>query len=373
MSLKIVHVVAHNSLKPQTGGGIKTASLSSALADLGQLTILSCDRRYLPENGKDVNLVFGGRAQYLNLGSGKRGSRIRSRRHRAAVGLIDRLAPDVVVADDVSLAPVAHECAAPKRFIHTHNFESRLHFELARTERSFKNYLKARKYARFERELLPQLDEVWAVSEADARSYQALGLSNVRCVPNVIPAEYFCPAPEVGQPGQIMFFGTLWWGPNLDGAKYLLDAARRRNWSGANSQPALHVLGAGSREQLAGEAEQLGVKLPGFVDSLIDYCAAAAVIAVPIAWGGGTKLKTLEAMAMGKPVVTTDEGAAGLGLIDGEHALIRPLGESFDRAVEQVANDPAGYSEMALRGRDYIRENFTMNRIKQVVADAIRV
>ena len=76
-------------------------------------------------------------------------------------------------------------------------------------------------------------------------------------------------------------------------------------------------------------------------------------------------------MALGKPVVTTPEGAAGLDLRDGLHALVRPLGEAFDRAVVDVLERPAAFSAMAEAGQNHVREHYSCAAIKQAVQGAL--
>ena len=81
------------------------------------------------------------------------------------------------------------------------------------------------------------------------------------------------------------------------------------------------------------------IELHGFVEDLRPLYASAAVVVVPLEVSAGTNIKVLEAMACGKPVVTTPVGCAGLDLRDGDDAIIRADWESFAAAVCELLAD----------------------------------
>ena len=83
-----------------------------------------------------------------------------------------------------------------------------------------------------------------------------------------------------------------------------------------------------------------GVTLTGFVDDVRPLIASSAVCVAPIWQGGGTRLKILEAMALGAPVVATSKGAEGLDVQDGVHLLIADEPAAFAEAVVRLLRDP---------------------------------
>jgi glycosyltransferase involved in cell wall biosynthesis len=82
-----------------------------------------------------------------------------------------------------------------------------------------------------------------------------------------------------------------------------------------------------------------GVTLTGYVDDVQPYVQGAACYIVPLRIGGGTRLKILDAWAMGKAIVSTTIGCEGLDAIDGENILIRDEPEAFATAVKDVLED----------------------------------
>ena len=383
--MRIVHVAPRNFLPASDGGRVKAAAIASALASCGELHVVDIDRRPYPGIGEpsatELALPFGGSARFHLAGtratqpagwlSGLR-TRLayRSRRWRvpAAVDLIHRLAPDVVVGDDISCIEVASACAAPLRIQHLHNVESRLQHERARLSGRPKQLRQARHYEWVERQLLPGFDQVWAVSQQDLRFFRSLGVAHLRLAPNVVAMSAFDPQPAIGPAGVGLFFGSLGWEPNATAVEDLCGMAGRLREQGF----AWRVGGKGASDELRERMQATpDLEYLGFVPSLIEAARQASAVLVPITWGGGTKVKTIEAMALAKPIITTPEGAEGIDLIDGEHALIRPLGPAFDQAVTAVLRDPARYQGMALRAQRLARERYSQLALNDIVRAAL--
>jgi len=101
----------------------------------------------------------------------------------------------------------------------------------------------------------------------------------------------------------------------------------------------------------------------GFVEDLRPLYAKAAVVAVPLAVSAGTNIKVMEAMACGRAVVSTPVGCAGLGLVDGQDALIRSSAEDFAGAICDLLADPAGRQAIAERARRTVEQRFSWNAI----------
>ena len=93
------------------------------------------------------------------------------------------------------------------------------------------------------------------------------------------------------------------------------------------------------------------------------HIAAAGVVIAPLAIGGGTRVKILEAQAMARPVVSTTIGAEGLGQRDGDSILIGDDAESFAGHVVRVLSDPEAAARIASAGRRHVVQHFDWNRI----------
>jgi glycosyltransferase involved in cell wall biosynthesis len=93
---------------------------------------------------------------------------------------------------------------------------------------------------------------------------------------------------------------------------------------------------------------------------------------VPLRHGAGTRLKILEAMAWGLPVITTSIGGAGLGLVNDTHALIADEPSAFAAAVERIVRDDALWARLSAAGRALVEERYSWSQIGDRLDAAIR-
>jgi glycosyltransferase involved in cell wall biosynthesis len=189
---------------------------------------------------------------------------------------------------------------------------------------------------REERTWCPRVALNVAVSDADRREFQRLApAARITVVPNGVDVEKF--VPRAAQGGGIVFVGGMTWFPNKDALRYfaceilpLLRAAGNQDevtWVG-RALPGAHDTYSAQ-----------GITLTGYVDDIRPYVQNAACYVVPLRVGGGTRLKILDAWAMGKAVVSTSVGCEGLDARDGWNILIRDDPREFALAVQQVLSD----------------------------------
>jgi len=108
-----------------------------------------------------------------------------------------------------------------------------------------------------------------------------------------------------------------------------------------------------------------GVRLSGYLEDIRPVVAGASVCVAPIRQGGGTRLKILEAMALGTPVVATSKGAEGLDVADGEHILIADGPAEFANRTLQLLRDPALRQRLAYNARRLVEEWYDWGPIGQ--------
>ena len=115
-----------------------------------------------------------------------------------------------------------------------------------------------------------------------------------------------------------------------------------------------------------------GVELAGFVDELRREYAEAAIVVVPLTSGGGTKLKVLEAMAMGRAVVTTPIGAEGIAVRDGVEMEIAESAEDFARKTVRLLLEPDRAAEMAAAARTLAEQSYDWRAVNRDMLHAVR-
>jgi glycosyltransferase involved in cell wall biosynthesis len=176
-------------------------------------------------------------------------------------------------------------------------------------------------------------------------------------VPNAVDAEHFTPGKDEPDPGSVLFMGTLKYRPNIDAVTFLLDEVLpgvRRSCPAA----VLTIVGDGEAADLE-RFRRPGVVVTGRVPDVRPYLAGAAVTVVPVRIGGGTRLKVVEALAMGKAVVSTTLGCEGLAIRNGEHVLIADDAQSFAAAIARLLNDPQEAGRLGVAGRSLVVERYS--------------
>ncbi len=224
-----------------------------------------------------------------------------------------------------------------------HNIESDLLRRRAARERNplRRAYIahQARLMAREEARWAPRVDLNIVVSADDARRLAEIApRAATVVVPNGVDTEAFRPAtgPEHG----IVFVGGYTWFPNRDALDFFTREILPLIRNGQPDDPPVQWVGRAPDAVRKRYRDSHGIELTGYVDSIRPFVARAACYVVPLRVGGGTRLKILDAWAMGKAVVSTAAGCEGLAAIDGENILIRDDPAAFAAAVRLVLSDP---------------------------------
>jgi glycosyltransferase involved in cell wall biosynthesis len=167
------------------------------------------------------------------------------------------------------------------------------------------------------------------------------------------PALSFAAAEPV-----ILYFGTLSWPPNVEGLQYFLSSVfpllRQRA-----PEARFVVAGKGAPAWLERLARRTaGVKFVGPVEDAEPLYRRARVFIEASRSGGGTRLKVLNALARGLPVVASPEGAEGLELVAGEHLLVASDAESTAEAVRRLLSEDGLWRTLSENGRALVRSHY---------------
>jgi polysaccharide biosynthesis protein PslH len=276
---------------------------------------------------------------------------------------------DLVVCD--FLAPVANVPAhlpCPS-VLFTHNVEAEIWRRHADTARSplRKALLSAqwRRTVRFERDAVRRFDLVLAVSDTDRRTLlQAYGpLRNaVHVVPTGVDTRYFGDVTGPVRPRHMVFTGSMDWLPNEDGMLYfvrdVLPLVRREE-----PDATVAIVGRTPTPAIVKLGSEHGVEVTGRVDDVRPHMAAGAVYIVPLRIGGGTRLKIFEAMAMGKPVVSTSVGAEGLPVEPGADVIIADSPHKFAEAVVRLFRSEEERTRIGEAGRRLVAEQYDWSAV----------
>jgi glycosyltransferase involved in cell wall biosynthesis len=223
------------------------------------------------------------------------------------------------------------------------------------------------KMLRFEGATLRRFNGVLAVSDADRstfyRLYPGAIQHEVHVVPTGVDTAFFdMPAGVSVRPGHLVFTGSMDWLPNEDAMLFfcrdILPRIRAQEPSAS-----LAIIGREPTPAVRRLAEINGVAVTGRVDDVRRFLAEGDVYVVPLRIGGGTRLKIFEAMAMGKPIVSTAVGAEGLPVRDGEHLVLADDPARFADAVVRLLRDTTARRQLAEHGRDLVRARYDWSAV----------
>lgn len=223
-----------------------------------------------------------------------------------------------------------------------------------------KTFLKSqwKKFQRFEAKAFQSATRVVAVSEEDAQLIRDnFGQSAVDVVDNGIDRDFFAPIAAKRNPSQILFLGALDWRPNLDAVSLLLDRILPQVLR-QKPDAKLIIVGRRPPTNLVERVRQLAaVELHADVGDVRPFLAQCSVMAVPLRIGGGSRLKILEALAAGLPVVSTRIGAEGLILKSGQDYIQAEIDE-MPTALTQILHSPMVAQEMTAQARTFVLDRY---------------
>lgn len=226
---------------------------------------------------------------------------------------------------------------------------------------------------RTEQRALDDADWVSVCSELDARTLAGRGAkAALRVVPNSFPALQALPPRSWRPPVRALFLGTMTYHPNEDAALYfcreILPLVRRELVDGVT----LDIVGKGPSQRVRDLAKSDRVTVVGGVPTVEPHYAAADFVVVPIRYGGGTRIKILEALALGRPVVSTTIGAEGLDLRNGADILLADTPKDFARHCVALARDPDLRNRLAESGRARFMELYEASSVGAKLTDELR-
>ncbi len=289
---------------------------------------------------------------------------------------------DIVVASQLRSAPYALLLKRPLRI-----FEE---VELAVNQEQFikqRNLLyKARfglnwwKLSRFVGKLLREFDGCTVVSrqEQDTLLKVSPGYSPIAIVPNGVDLDFYTGDFGPPEPDTLVFTGGLTYSANFDAIDFFLGEVLPPVKA---QRPEVTLRITGRTDGVAVEQLPLskGAVFTGYLDDIRPCVARSWVCVVPLRIGGGTRLKILEAMALGTPVVSTSKGAEGLEVTPGEDILIADTPAEFADALLRLLGDRALRARLAENGRRLVSEKYDwkyigreLERLLQEVVDRRR-
>lgn len=296
---------------------------------------------------------------------------------------------DVIVCDGIHMAlnvPMEIPC---RKILDEHNVESTIIGRFFNTARNplVKIYtlMEWLKFRRFEDRVWKQFDEIHVCSDVDKGQVEKrCGHDRVCVVPNGVNSRdtILNSATQGASQGNkdfcLVYSGMMGWHPNNDAALYFLrkifPLVKQKLASGGSEPAPVRFMIVGKDPSPAVKAlaqKDPAVTVTGFVEDVRPLVEQADVVVVPLRIGSGTRLKILEAMAMGRPIVSTSIGCEGLNVDDGGHLLIADDPDAFAERVVRLLRDPVLRARMSQAGRRLVEEKYDWKKIEESLAGRV--
>jgi glycosyltransferase involved in cell wall biosynthesis len=290
-----------------------------------------------------------------------------SRAMRQAVAeLTERETWDAIIAIQAPVAPYALAFKSTPKVL---DIDTALSFQMRErhaAQGGTRTWLSWQKAQLYERRLFRQFQACTLVADHERPYLQSL--TGAACAIDVVPNGVDCahnrPDLFAPQPDTLVYNGALTYSVNYDAVHYFLNDIYPLI---RQQQPdvSFTITGSTTGVDRSGLRLDSGVKLSGYVDDIRSVVGRSAICVVPLRQGGGTRLKILEAMALGIPIVSTSKGAEGLDVRHGEHLLLADDAPTFAQHTLTLLRDPALGQRLGAQARRLVEQHYDWSFIGQ--------
>lgn len=242
-----------------------------------------------------------------------------------------------------------------------HNIEYEIWERTAKLSEGLRsNYLAnlSKRIKRFEISHLNTYDLLVPITDRDGQILDALGNIKPRHTSQTgIDFASLVPTAKKLEFPSLFHIGALDWAPNQEGLIWFFDHC----WTkihGENPQLKFYLAGRNAPEWFEKRIKHEGVEYLGEIADAYDFMNSKAVMVVPLFSGSGMRIKIIEGMALGKPIVTTDIGTEGIPTENGHNILIANDAEQFTNAIARLINDRELSDQIGKHAIGFIQEKF---------------
>ncbi len=285
---------------------------------------------------------------------------------------------DVVYIDHLGMCaylPLVRRLAKRARVVlEQHNVESDFFKQFADKKKGLLNVAATREWqasARYEAQMLAAVNAVVAISDTDQDAFLHMA---PHCECSVVPQVVSFKRTEwsSGRPPRLVYIGNLGWHPNVEGLDWFADKV----WPLVRQKDpriTLRIGGSGLAKGPDGAPvvpaawKREGIECVGFVEDLNAFYTDACAFLAPILGGSGVRIKVLEAFRGGMPLITTVEGALGLSVVHGKHAMVARDAESFADAVIEVCASEQLQRTLRDGGYDFLTHQHGLVKAQKIM------
>ena len=262
--------------------------------------------------------------------------------HAALRQTIAKWRPGIVQLEFTQMAMYVPDCARARTVLVEHDITYDLYAQmLSGAPDDYEVRRQHQLWTNFETAAWRQVDRVVTMSEKD----RAVVAGTAVAIPNGVDLERFQPSSQPPEARRLLFIGSFAHRPNVMALEFFLREVFPRL-----EDVTLHVI-AGQRHQRFWDLEHAGVEVEGFVSDVRPAYQGATLVIAPLVASAGTNVKILEAMAMGKAVVSTEAGIHGLELVRGTDVVVTDSAEAMAAAITRLLDDPGERAKIEAHAR----------------------
>ena len=288
--------------------------------------------------------------------------------HEVVKSLSNRIPFDIAHYDTISLAEYINDTCDIPKFLTHHGVES---FMIRRRISNESNYLKKiylfiefKKLCRYEKYNCSRFAMNIAVSNDDKKMLSDIspGLK-IDVVENGVDVNFFLPKTKHDNTNRLIFAGRLDQYSNMDAVINFCTNI----WPLVKEKiPGIRftIIGNNPPQKLLDIAKNdKEIEILGYVDDVRPYFTMATISVCPIRDGGGTRIKILDAMAMGMPIVATTIGCEGIDVTPGKDLLIADSPEEYIKNIGVILNNENVRKSISISARQKVEDRYSWNSI----------
>jgi glycosyltransferase involved in cell wall biosynthesis len=285
--------------------------------------------------------------------------------------------PAIAQLEFTQMAQYADACAPAHTLLVEHDVTFDLYTQLLATGENWELRRQLDLWRRFETAAWREVNCVVTMSEKDRALITRTGVPSTHAavIPNGVDLQRFRPGSREPDPRRLLFIGSFAHLPNVLAAHFFLGEV----WPHLTGAT-LHIIAGARHEYFLGryadrvrlDLRQAGVEVEGFVSDVRLAYERATVVVAPLVASAGTNIKILEAMAMGKAVVSTTSGVNGLDLTPGEDFVLAKNASEMAESIEDLLHNSGKRQRLEVAARCRVEQDFDWDAIARKQAELYR-